>query len=101
MVRLVETGECDAYNTQRSRRAVYLAMGHVRARLEFARRHAEWTVEDWKRVIWSDDETKIIGREEMDLEGEAGGRAEFAGCRGDRETRRRQHHGLGLYVGRW
>ena len=31
---------------------------HRKARLEFAERHQEWTVEDWKRVIWS-DETKI------------------------------------------
>ena len=31
---------------------------HRRARLEFAERHADWTLEDWKRVIWS-DETKI------------------------------------------
>ena len=26
--------------------------------MEFAEKHAEWTVEDWKKVIWS-DETKI------------------------------------------
>ena len=31
---------------------------HRRARLEFAKRHLEWTVEDWKMVWWS-DETKI------------------------------------------
>jgi hypothetical protein len=31
---------------------------HRRARLEFAERHAEWTLEDWKRILWS-DETKI------------------------------------------
>ena len=31
---------------------------HRQAQLEFAERHAEWTLEDWKRVIWS-DETKI------------------------------------------
>ena len=31
---------------------------HRRARREFAERHTEWTVEDWKRVWWS-DETKI------------------------------------------
>jgi len=27
-------------------------------RLEFAKKHQHWTVEDWKRVIWS-DETKV------------------------------------------
>jgi len=31
---------------------------HRKARMEFAERHQEWTIEDWKRVIWS-DETKI------------------------------------------
>jgi transposase len=31
---------------------------HKRQRLDFAIRHQHWTVEDWKRVIWS-DETKI------------------------------------------
>jgi hypothetical protein len=31
---------------------------HRKARLEFAEWHREWTLEDWKRVIWS-DETKI------------------------------------------
>jgi len=36
----------------------YLKPQHIKARLEFANRHKDWTVEDWKRVIWS-DETKI------------------------------------------
>ena len=31
---------------------------HRRVRLEFAERHLEWTMDDWKRVWWS-DETKI------------------------------------------
>jgi hypothetical protein len=31
---------------------------NIKARLDFARRHKDWTVEDWKRIIWS-DETKI------------------------------------------
>ena len=31
---------------------------HIRQCLEFALRHQHWTVDDWKRVIWS-DETKI------------------------------------------
>jgi transposase len=35
-----------------------LTSRHKRLRMEFARRYQEWTVEDWKRVIWS-DETKI------------------------------------------
>ena len=35
-----------------------LTRRHRRARLEFAERHLEWTVDDWARVWWS-DETKI------------------------------------------
>jgi len=31
---------------------------HKNQRLEFARRHQHWTIDDWKRVVWS-DETKI------------------------------------------
>jgi transposase len=31
---------------------------HICKRLKFARAHQHWTVEDWKRVVWS-DETKI------------------------------------------
>ena len=31
---------------------------HRRERLDFALAHRDWTVEDWKRVVWS-DETKI------------------------------------------
>ena len=36
----------------------YLKPQHKRHRLEFANEYKYWTVEDWKRVIWS-DETKI------------------------------------------
>ena len=31
---------------------------HHKSHLDFAHAHKDWTVEDWKRVIWS-DETKI------------------------------------------
>lgn len=36
----------------------YLKPSHYRARKDFAEKYLYWTVEDWKRVIWS-DETKI------------------------------------------
>ena len=36
----------------------FLDVRHRRRRLAFALKYREWTVEDWKRVIWS-DETKI------------------------------------------
>ena len=35
-----------------------LSPKHRKQRLAFALKYKEWTVEDWKRVIWS-DETKI------------------------------------------
>ena len=35
-----------------------LSSAHRKKRLAFALKHQHWTVEDWKRVIWS-DETKI------------------------------------------
>lgn len=35
-----------------------LSAGHKKKRLAFALKYQHWTVEDWKRVIWS-DETKI------------------------------------------
>jgi hypothetical protein len=85
--RLVRTGECDtaadvakelngtlssAVSPQTVRRALgeegykaivakkkpRLTKKHITNRLLWAQKHAEWTVDDWKRVIWS-DETKI------------------------------------------
>jgi transposase len=35
-----------------------LSAKNIKARLDFANLHKDWTVEDWKRIIWS-DETKI------------------------------------------
>jgi Transposase/DDE superfamily endonuclease len=35
-----------------------LSKRHRKARMDFAITHQHWTVEDWKRVVWS-DETKI------------------------------------------
>jgi transposase len=35
-----------------------LTKRHVQQRLNFARKYENWTVDDWKRVIWS-DETKM------------------------------------------
>lgn len=44
-----------------------LKLVHRQSRLAFARKYKDWTVEDWKRVIWS-DETKInrIGSDGQD-----------------------------------
>ena len=36
----------------------FLSKKHRKARMDFALTHQHWTVEDWKKVVWS-DETKI------------------------------------------
>ena len=35
-----------------------LSRRHRKERMDFAVSHKEWTLEDWKRVVWS-DETKV------------------------------------------
>ena len=40
------------------RKQPFLPKKHRRVRMDFAEAHNDWTVEDCKRVIWS-DETKI------------------------------------------
>ena len=35
-----------------------LTDGHVKKRLAWCRAHKDWTIDDWKRVVWT-DETKI------------------------------------------
>ena len=32
-----------------------------KARLEFCKAHENWTLEDWKRVIWTDETSIILG----------------------------------------
>jgi len=40
------------------RKRPLLVKKHMKERLDFAIAHKDWTLEDWKRVVWS-DETKI------------------------------------------
>jgi len=35
-----------------------LSQKHRKERMDFSIRHKDWTMEDWKRAVWS-DETKI------------------------------------------
>ena len=42
----------------KKKKKLFLSAKHRKRRLEFAQKYASWTVEDFKRVIWS-DETKI------------------------------------------
>jgi len=38
-----------------------LSAENVGKRLEWAKQHKDWTIEDWKRVIWSDESSIWIG----------------------------------------
>jgi transposase len=51
---LKRTGMKSAVKTKRPQ----LQPRHRKARIEWAEAHKSWTIEDWKRVVWS-DETKI------------------------------------------
>lgn len=35
-----------------------LTKDHIKARIEWCQEHKDWTIDDWKRVVWT-DETKI------------------------------------------
>jgi transposase len=40
----------------------YLSRIHQKRRLEFAKEHKDWTIEDWSKIIWSDESKfKIFG----------------------------------------
>jgi len=43
---------------QLSKQHICIDTKHHKAHLKFAIAHKDWTIEDWKKVIWS-DETKI------------------------------------------
>ncbi|KAJ1308225.1 hypothetical protein OPQ81_003940 [Rhizoctonia solani] len=34
-----------------------LTLAHIKAQLQFAEAHKDWTVDDWKHVLWSDETT--------------------------------------------
>lgn len=48
----------DGFYSSTKKKVPMLKASHRQRRLKFARDHENWTVEDWKRVLWS-DETKI------------------------------------------
>jgi transposase len=39
----------------------HLSLQHMEARLLWAREHENWTVEDWEKVIWSDESSIQVG----------------------------------------
>jgi transposase len=48
----------EGYIAVSKKKKAFLSARHRKARLDFARTYSGWTVEDWKRVVFS-DETKI------------------------------------------
>ena len=40
----------------------FLRDDHRRRRLKFALQHQNWTFEEWKKVIWTDESTFEIGK---------------------------------------
>ena len=46
------------YQSATKKKVPMLKLTHRQRRLKFAQYHENWTVEDWKRILWS-DETKI------------------------------------------
>src|SRR5271170_8124339 len=53
--------EIDLYSRIRRQKPV-LKSSHKAARLYWARKYQHWMVEDWKRVIWSDESSIVLGR---------------------------------------
>ena len=53
--------EIDLYSRIRRQKPL-LKPSHKAARLRWARKYQHWTVEDWKKVIWSDESSIVLGQ---------------------------------------
>lgn len=53
--------EVDLFSRIRRRKPT-LKPHHARARLRWAIKHLDWTIEQWMRVIWSDESSIVLGR---------------------------------------
>lgn len=50
------------FNARVAARQPFLNDRHVAKRLEFERAHKNWTLEDWRRVIWTDESSFKVGK---------------------------------------
>uniref|UniRef100_A0A3B3QF02 Transposase Tc1-like domain-containing protein n=1 Tax=Paramormyrops kingsleyae TaxID=1676925 RepID=A0A3B3QF02_9TELE len=48
------------YNSRRPHRVPLISTTNRKKRLQFARAHQNWTVEDWKNVAWSDESRFLL-----------------------------------------
>ncbi|XDV38987.1 hypothetical protein PO909_008291 [Leuciscus waleckii] len=48
------------YNSKRPHRVPLISTTNRKKRLQFARAHQNWTVEDWKNVVWSDESRFLL-----------------------------------------
>ncbi|XDV42643.1 hypothetical protein PO909_011266 [Leuciscus waleckii] len=48
------------YNSRRPHRVPLISTTNWKKRLQFARAHQNWTVEDWKNVAWSDESRFLL-----------------------------------------
>lgn len=55
---IARTLKSAGYRSVKKSKKPLLTSSHRRRRLEFAKTYVNWTLDDWKRVIWS-DETKV------------------------------------------
>lgn len=44
-------------------RKPYLSIAHRKRRLAFARKYRQWTAEDWKNIIWTDESSFELGKD--------------------------------------
>lgn len=53
--------DIEGYHRRVARTKPYLSMLNKRYRLQWAKDHVFWTVQDWLRVIWTDEASFYIG----------------------------------------
>ena len=43
------------YHKVRARSKLFVTEAHWKKRIEFAQKYASWTVDDWMKVLWTDE----------------------------------------------
>jgi hypothetical protein len=46
---------------RKAQKVIFLKEDSKKKRVEWAKNHAEWTEEEWNRVIWSDEFYVVLG----------------------------------------